>query len=187
MNTDAPRDRSSSVKLAIREAAAMLFARDGYGATGIRDIAAQAGTDPALLIRHFGSKQALFLETMRVDVSFDNVLAGPVEDLATRLLGYLLSDAGTDSIRGVFVALTRASDQPEVQVQLQASIHRTFTAPIAARLTAPQAQLRARLFSAQIGGLMSALWINQDPLLVDTAPAEIVAVYGESMQQLLTP
>jgi len=63
-NDQATFDRSFHVKKAIRDAATELFARDGYAATGIRDIAAQAGSDPALVIRHFGSKEALFLATM---------------------------------------------------------------------------------------------------------------------------
>ncbi|SEL91183.1 transcriptional regulator, TetR family [Roseateles sp. YR242] len=37
------------------------FAKRGYDATSVRDIARQAGVDPALIAHHFGSKEALWL------------------------------------------------------------------------------------------------------------------------------
>ncbi len=42
----------------IRDAAVLRFARSGFGAT-VREIAADAGVSPALVIHHFGSKEKL--------------------------------------------------------------------------------------------------------------------------------
>ncbi|WP_304961250.1 TetR/AcrR family transcriptional regulator [Subtercola endophyticus] len=182
---ETPFDRSFYVKKAIREAAAELFVRDGYAATGIRDIAATAGTDPALVIRHFGSKEALFLATMTVGSTFGDIMAGPIDDLGVRLVQYLLSEAGTTAIRGVFVALTRASDRPEVKAQLQNSVQQAFITPIASRLDTADGELRAMLFGAQVAGLMSALWVHEDPRLARASTSSIVALYGGSLQQLL--
>jgi AcrR family transcriptional regulator len=182
---DSRYDRSFYVKKAIRDAATDLFGENGYGATGIREIAARAKTDPALVIRHFGSKEALFLETMKVGPAFSEVMAGPLDDLGTRLVRYLLGEEGTTAIRGVYVALTRASDRPEVQVQLQRSVQAAFITPITSRLTVDHGELRARLFAAQVAGLMSSLWVQEDPLLITADPQTIIALYGESLQKLL--
>lgn len=43
----------------IREAAIVRFGRRGFDRTSIREIAADAGVSPALVIHHFGSKDAL--------------------------------------------------------------------------------------------------------------------------------
>lgn len=43
----------------IRRAALRLFAQRGYDATSLRAIARAAGTSPALIIHHFGSKEGL--------------------------------------------------------------------------------------------------------------------------------
>lgn len=43
----------------MRDAAVLLFGRDGYDATSVRSIAAAAGVSAALVIHHFGSKEAL--------------------------------------------------------------------------------------------------------------------------------
>lgn len=45
----------------IRDAAVLLFGRDGYANTSVRAIAAEAGVSPGLVIHHFGSKDALRL------------------------------------------------------------------------------------------------------------------------------
>lgn len=43
----------------VREAAILLFGRDGFDATSVRSIAAAAGVSAALVIHHFGSKEEL--------------------------------------------------------------------------------------------------------------------------------
>lgn len=43
----------------IRDAAVLLFGRDGYARTSVRAIASHAQASPALVIHHFGSKEAL--------------------------------------------------------------------------------------------------------------------------------
>lgn len=43
----------------IRDAALLLFGRDGYAATSVRKVAEEAGVSAALVIHHFGSKEAL--------------------------------------------------------------------------------------------------------------------------------
>ena len=62
---------------AIREAAAKLFPVRGYVGTSVRDIASEAGVAAALVIRHFGSKEELFLEIMQLDEEAQPLLDGP--------------------------------------------------------------------------------------------------------------
>src|SRR5206468_3629455 len=49
----------------IRDAAVRLFGARGYAATGIRDVARDAGVTTAALYHHMGSKQDLLLTIMR--------------------------------------------------------------------------------------------------------------------------
>jgi AcrR family transcriptional regulator len=50
-------DRTAQAR--IRDAAIDRFPRDGFAGTTVRDIAADAGVSPALVIHHFGSKSGL--------------------------------------------------------------------------------------------------------------------------------
>jgi len=48
-----------STRARIRDAAIVLFGRDGFARTTIRGVAAESGVSPGLVIHHFGSKDGL--------------------------------------------------------------------------------------------------------------------------------
>lgn len=78
----------------LREAALELFAEHGFEATSTRAVAARAGLSPALVTRHFGSKQGL-----RAAVD-EHVLARITEGLAGAAPGDdLMSSLGEASAR----------------------------------------------------------------------------------------
>jgi AcrR family transcriptional regulator len=182
--TDRRADRSAAVRQAIRDAAARLFVEQGFAAASVRDIAREAGTDPALVIRHFGSKEGLFLETMAFPDFWAHVLEGPIENIGEQLARAVIEARG--SRLGVYTALIRASDRPEVRARLGSSMVLTFVEPVLERLQSPDAALRARLFAAQLDGLLTALAIRQDAVLLATPVDELVRWYGPMLQSALT-
>src|SRR5438132_5551627 len=93
------------------EAAQLRFARDGFDRTSIRDIAADVGVDQSLVIRYFGSKERLFAAACPSEPKTYGIFAGPKDELADRLLDWVISieAAGGES---QFVTLLRsASDE----------------------------------------------------------------------------
>ncbi len=125
---------SVAVKRAILDAAVRQFAERGFTAIGIRDIAAEADVNPAIVIRHFGSKEGLFIKTVTVPDSWRQVMAGPIEHVAEQFVRFVVESRRTHSPHSAFAALTRASDRPEVQRTLQDSLESVFVAPLVARL-----------------------------------------------------
>lgn len=168
----------------IRSAATRLFRERGYSRTSVRDIAALAASNPALVIRHFGSKELLFLDTMQLTIDDEPLLAVPPAEFGERFVARLLAD---DDIRGVYLALVRGSNEPQIKERLQAIHERTFVGPLRSRLTGPDADLRARLAAAVVGGLLYALWVVGDTHLVAADPHDLVTRYGALLQQLITP
>ncbi len=66
----------------------------------MRRIAAAAKVDPALVIRHYGSKELLFLETMQWDGDEDDVFGGPLEQLGITIADYVVrSTAASGCVR----------------------------------------------------------------------------------------
>lgn len=63
------REASETAKKKIMDAASGLFARHGVNGVSIRDIAAEAGMNHALIIRYFGSKDGLVAELLRREIS----------------------------------------------------------------------------------------------------------------------
>ena len=174
-----------STKESIREAAARLFPVHGYTGTSVRDIASAAGVDPALVIRHFGSKEELFLETMQLDDELHPLLDAPLEGFGERFIDYLLSEG--DRVRSVYLALIRASESEGVVPRLRQMHDSAFVEPLQARLEGPDAELRARLAAAVVGGLLYALWVVRDEQLLAADRSDIVTRYGGLVQTIITP
>jgi AcrR family transcriptional regulator len=63
------KEASEAAKKKIMDAASGLFARHGVNGVSIRDIAAEAGMNHALIIRYFGSKDGLVTEILRREIS----------------------------------------------------------------------------------------------------------------------
>lgn len=170
-------------KESIRVAAARLFAVSGYSGTTVRDIAAAAEVDPALVIRYFGSKEKLFIETMQSEAGAALALDGPLESLGERLVRTILTTE--PQVRSTFLALVRASDTGNVGTVMRVSHEQGFVAPLLGRLEGPDRETRARLAAAMIGGLMYSLWIAGDEQLQKLSLDEIVDAYAPPLQLLL--
>lgn len=74
-----------SAREAILDTARTLFGERGYRAVTVRDIAAGAGCSPALVIKHFGSKEQLFAQT-RPDDALTHEITVPRSDLGEALV-----------------------------------------------------------------------------------------------------
>lgn len=189
-------ENAPASKRAIWHAAQRLFTENGFARTSVREIATEAAIDPALVIRHFGSKEQLFMETMDVDIgaaAFD----GPIETLGERFIAFVL-DADAD-IRGIYLALLRASDSTGIWTHLRAAHEEGFVRPFRTRIAssvgdpadpAPadsaDADTRARLAAAVVGGLLYSLWVVRDEGLAHLERETLVRRYGALLQAAIT-
>lgn len=181
--TAAASDRSTNTAEEIRRCATKRFWRDGYASTSVRAIAADARVDPALVIRYFGSKESLFLETLPVQGFWDDVLAGPLDALGVRLVEFVLSRASDQMLR-IHTTLVRASDSPAVRARLREIVDHSFVDVLKDRLPGPDPELRALLIAAQVGGLLQSLSISDEGLRDYDRPT-IVAAYGGAIQSIV--
>lgn len=179
------RDRSAAVKDEIRAAAARLFTERGFEATGIRDIAAAADVNPAIVIRHFGSKETLFIETVDGSGALKAMIEGPVDELGRRVVHQILMGRRRGGL-SVFGTVVRASGKADIRSSLQASMIERFVTPIVPLIEREDAELRAHLFAAQLVGLMTALVVYDDEYLRSAPVDEVVELYGGGLQRLLT-
>lgn len=101
MMMGAPRGDSAVTRRAILAAARDLFARSGVAAVSVRQIAAAAGVDHALVHRYFGTKRDIVAEILRNEARAIAELGRPEADRATSLsafretLAYMLTDGRT--------------------------------------------------------------------------------------------
>lgn len=163
----APRKRDAeATAAAILEAAKEQFARKGYDHTVLREIAAKAGADVALIKRYFGGKEALFVEALKASFSAD-----PTErwdrqtfprDLAIMMAGSIPTDEGhTDS----FQFLLRAATSPVTAPLLNIALQERFLGPIRDWIGGEDASARARVLAATVIGFLVERLIRDRPLV----------------------
>lgn len=171
-------------RAAILDAARQHFTRAGYG-VGVREIAASAGVDAALVNRYFGSKEGLFIEAIRDGFSIAPVLAGPRQEFGARVASYVLAadEGGLDPTQVLLRSAGLASATP----LLRAALEREFLEPLARWLGGRDAALRAGL----IVSVLSGVAIMRDVLAVKgLGPAATTALRREMarlLQQYVDP
>jgi AcrR family transcriptional regulator len=150
-----PRCRNATAtRQAILEAAKTCFMNGGYEQVGVRDIAARAGVDPALVNRYFGSKEGLFSQAVASKFDLNHLLDGDRATLGERLAQYVLQTKSTGATYDPLVALLRSSSSDVCSGMLRNAILEGFVRPLAARLEGPDAMPRAELVGSTLLGLL---------------------------------
>ena len=156
---------AAATRQAILESARRHFAREGYDNVGLREIAGDAGVDPALVSRYFGGKEQLLREAIRGDCP-PLVEGMPLADLPAHLAALLLENESSarcgsqaDQTEQLLILLRSASSPRAAEIVREAA-GEDILRPIAALLDGPGAEARAGLCLAilvGVGMLRSAL------------------------------
>ncbi|MBV2363660.1 TetR/AcrR family transcriptional regulator [Streptomonospora nanhaiensis] len=149
------RDRAAT-RAALLDAARLRFGRHGYDGTGVRDIAADAGVDPALVFRYFGSKERLYAEAVRAEVPAG--LAAdrrrPLEAITADLLhDVVFADWSAYDGEHPLLVMLRSSGRDHVREQLRTRVCEDYLGEFTRRLEGPDAHLRAELLGALLLGM----------------------------------
>ena len=176
---------------AILEAARAAFATRGYDAVSVRAVARDAGVDPSLVHRFFGSKEQLFVAAMELPVSPSVLVAGLLaegtQDLGERLVRALLTLWDTPGAFAPFLGLIRAAVSSDAAAtMLREFLTREVLGRIATAAAPDRPELRAGLAGSQIIGLAMARYIVRIAPLAEADPAEIVKAVGPTIQRYLT-
>ncbi|WP_017973812.1 TetR/AcrR family transcriptional regulator [Actinopolyspora halophila] len=154
----------AATRTALLRAAAELFAERGFDQTTVRDVAARAEVNQALLFRYFGSKQELFAEVLshNSEALLDSV-ATP--ELPRRILENVLADrAGSGAEHTIVTMLRSLSDERAARV-LRDELGGSYVERLARLSDAADADLRADLVLAWLFGIgMMRSVLGKDPL-----------------------
>ncbi len=181
----------SATREQVLEAARERFARQGYDATTIRQVAADAEVDPALVHYHFGAKADLFAAAVEypvnpADVVAELVAAGGTDDLGERLLRLFLRLWDERGGMPLLALLRSASDHEGAATGLREFISREVVARIARAIDADRPELRATLCGTQIVGLAMVRYVVKVEPLASASHDEVVAWIAPTLQRYLT-
>lgn len=150
------------------------FLAEGYQATTMRSVAADAGVDVALVSYFFGSKKGLFAAALALSANPAEILAhalpGEPTRLPERVLRALL-DVWEDPRRAgpLRVMISGAVTDPDVGRLVKEVFEREMIDRVADHIGGPRARMRAGAFVSQLAGLIFGRYVFAlDPLATMT-------------------
>ncbi|MFI2642192.1 TetR family transcriptional regulator [Streptomyces sp. NPDC018610] len=177
---------AEATKAAILRAARYFLARQGHAGITLKAVAERAGVSPPLILKYFGSKDALFARVMSFEGDAAGLLDAPLPELGRHMVRHVLlsqRDRGADPVlRIVFAPL-----HGERGDLLRANFRTQVTERLAERLTGPDAPLRAELAVGVLLGLSAMYGIARGPALRASAIDDLVERYAPAVQGQLTP
>ena len=181
----------SSTRAEITAAAARRFAVAGYDATSLRQVAADASVDPALVRRFFGDKEQLFTAVASALIDPERAVAavagGPPEAAGERLLRYFLSLLGDVSRPGPLLGVIRSAVTSEHAAGLlRRLLAEQVLREIAVSFPSGRPEFGAALAASQLVGLAVARYAVRLPPLTAADTEELVSAIAPVLQYYLT-
>ncbi|MEV0389983.1 TetR family transcriptional regulator [Nonomuraea sp. NPDC050643] len=166
------RDREAT-RTRLLEAARLRFAREGYDATSVRDIAKDSGVDATLIFRYFGSKKRLFDEATAADLP-PGLLDGPEEELVARMMRTVVEHDWTAyGGEHPLVAMLRSSAHEDARQRIREEVCATYVNALRDLAGGQDAELRAELLSAWLVGIGILRSVVATPALAEATTADL--------------
>ncbi|ONI77275.1 TetR family transcriptional regulator [Actinosynnema sp. ALI-1.44] len=175
--------RSDVTRQAILEAARERFASDGYERTTIRAIAADAGIDPAMVMRYYGNKENLFSVAADLDLRVPDLTEVPRADIGAVLARHVMTRWEGDE---TLMALLRAGVTNPAIAERMRSIFAAQLGPVVVTVAPGQVETRAGLVSTQVLGFTLCRYILKFPPVVAMSVEDVVRWLGPTLQRYLT-
>lgn len=176
--------KSIRTRAAIETAAKELFAANGFERTTVREIGARAGIDASMIIRYFGSKEALFSSVSMPDLRLPDLGQGAGDAIGESLVRHFLDIWEGKQAGGGLPVLLRSAASNEAAAAKLRQIFSEQVFPAVARAGSPStAPARAGLVASQLLGLALCRYILKILPLVEMSPATIVREVGATVQR----
>jgi AcrR family transcriptional regulator len=196
------RPGESGTREAILEAARRSFGERGYDGATIRDIAARAGVNPALVRHFYGRKEQLFAAAMKLPVLPSEIIGGALAATRDRLgpgfrahlgevlIGTMLHVWDQAEAREAFLGLLRGAATTE---QGLAMLREFVTSTIMASMVRgaglrddAEGRLRVSLVASQVVGLGFTRYLLRLEPVASASVEDLVAAVGPTVQRYLT-
>ena len=179
--------KAERTRAAILKAAQELFAEFGYERATVRDVAARAAIDPAMVMRYFGSKDELFARATVVDLKLPDLTQITPPQFGDALIRHFLDVWEGPSSNGSLTILLRASASNDEIAAKTRGVFAGQVMPMLAQV-ADRAEfaVRAGLISSQLLGLALCRYVLKVPPVVAMTPEQIIKGVGPVLQRYIT-
>ncbi|MFE3739755.1 TetR family transcriptional regulator [Streptomyces sp. NPDC059134] len=160
----------------------------GYGRMTIRGVAARAGVTHGLVMRHFGTKEKLFLAAIPGPQRLDAALTGDPATLAERIAHAYVERMEAADSADPFVALIRsaAANDPTAN-RLYSAMQEYSTAAYRTVLEGPDVDARVDLLAAVLLGVTFSRYVVREGALASMEPSVLSAHLAGLLRPLVQP
>jgi AcrR family transcriptional regulator len=179
---------AAQTRARILDVARGVFCQAGFDQVGVRELALASKVDPAVVIRLFGSKEALFAAVAADAFALESPFCGPLAGLGSRIAQVLtakLEACDQPERFDAFQFLLRSAASPTAAPILSASLHAGFIGPLAAHLGGRNAETRAALLTACVLGFATLRVALTAPALEGEASSLVMERLGIVLQACL--
>jgi AcrR family transcriptional regulator len=176
--------KSERTRAAILSTAQRLFAEYGYERTTVRDIAARASIDPAMVIRYFGTKDELFARVARFDLNLPDVGKVDQSRIGETLVRHFLGIwEGERAHSGLPVLLRSAASNEFAAAKLRELFESQVMPALERAGSGSGAAHRAGLIASQLLGIALCRYILKLPPVVEMSHDAIINEVGRTIQR----
>lgn len=149
-----PRD-ASRTRSGILHAAITLFANRGYAATGVREVAALAGVNSALVGRYFGSKEQLYYAALDTALDLSPLFDADRAGFGENTIRVFFDTKGLPSPLAMMIL---SAADPEARAASAALLHTRVIKPLADWLGPPDGEVKATQLNILWNGFFTS-WL----------------------------
>jgi AcrR family transcriptional regulator len=177
-------NKSERTRAAILDAARSLFAERGYARATIRDVAAAAAIDPAMVIRYFGSKDELFVRAAAFELRLPALDRVPRRAVGETLARHFVALWEGPAANPGMAVLLRSAAANETSAATVRAIFATEVCAALARVGPRKtAGCRAALVASQLLGVALCRYVLRLPFLADMPADELIAHIAPTLQR----
>jgi AcrR family transcriptional regulator len=176
--------QAEETKSAILSAARHVFASKGYAEAGLRDIAALAKANPALIVRYYGSKLGLFESAL--EASLDASVFTRVEKkLFGKTIAAELCAPNNQEAANPLPMILFSSGDPEARAAALRLLAKCIIAPLEKWFGKADAKERAAQFLAVATGFLAYRLMLPLPPMQDKVSPAMRAWLARTLQEIV--
>jgi AcrR family transcriptional regulator len=173
-------------RAAILQAARVAFAERGFAGATLRDIAKRAGVTHGLVIRHFHSKESLFLAASQATEIIADDFSGDLDGLPDRIASSWVKQMEASGGSDPLVALIRSAGSGDDSARRVLSRLRDQSV-LAYRIVmpGPDAEKRADMVGAHLIGMTFSRYILADGPIAQMPSEELTRFVAHALRAIL--
>jgi AcrR family transcriptional regulator len=175
--------RSQPTRDRILQAARLIFGRDGYDHATIRSIASEADINPAMVMRYYGNKEALFAAVTEAKPDLSAFVDVPKSRLGEAMVRVLLEawESPETAATRRAILLTAMSNEA-ARAKFMSQIQDSYLELLKRFGTPKEVGNAAALIGTQVVGLVVMRYILRVPAVVSQSHEYLIREVGRAIQ-----